>query len=166
MLKCVTFPSNQSLPLLRQSRPGKVGPQTGWLCPNDDCTPCDMYKTAGLQHRALARFFWAFLGEGLEDARMGTRIGAWCGMSWGQPRCKHHVLSLGIGGHLCGHRWSQRWSPLVFGAYLDPWGWPLTSCLGTARSAAHAVQTFGGQLDRKSHGVNPGKTIVNHYKTI
>lgn len=22
----------------------KVGPQTGWLCPNDDCTPCDMYK--------------------------------------------------------------------------------------------------------------------------
>jgi len=22
----------------------KVGPQTGWLCPNDDCTPCDMYR--------------------------------------------------------------------------------------------------------------------------
>ena len=22
---------------------GKVGPQTGWLCPDDDCTPCDMY---------------------------------------------------------------------------------------------------------------------------
>ncbi|CAE7830482.1 amy, partial [Symbiodinium microadriaticum] len=21
----------------------KVGPQTGWLCPDDDCTPCDMY---------------------------------------------------------------------------------------------------------------------------
>ena len=21
-----------------------MGPQTGWLCPNDDCTPCDMYK--------------------------------------------------------------------------------------------------------------------------
>lgn len=22
----------------------KVGPQTGWLCPDDDCTPCDMYE--------------------------------------------------------------------------------------------------------------------------
>ncbi|CAK9005627.1 unnamed protein product [Durusdinium trenchii] len=22
----------------------KVGPQTGWLCPEDDCTPCDMYE--------------------------------------------------------------------------------------------------------------------------
>ncbi|CAE7272080.1 amy, partial [Symbiodinium sp. CCMP2456] len=21
----------------------QVGPQTGWLCPDDDCTPCDMY---------------------------------------------------------------------------------------------------------------------------
>eukprot|EP00931_Biecheleriopsis_adriatica_P054713 TRINITY_DN32226_c0_g1_i1.p1 TRINITY_DN32226_c0_g1~~TRINITY_DN32226_c0_g1_i1.p1 ORF type:complete len:1150 (-),score=208.44 TRINITY_DN32226_c0_g1_i1:46-3456(-) len=21
-----------------------VGPQTGWLCPHDDCTPCDMYE--------------------------------------------------------------------------------------------------------------------------
>ena len=29
---------------LAQLGPGKVGPQTGWLCPNDDCTPCDMYK--------------------------------------------------------------------------------------------------------------------------
>ena len=34
------FPTNQPFPCL----PGKVGPQTGWLCPNDDCTPCDMYK--------------------------------------------------------------------------------------------------------------------------
>ena len=27
-------------PLLFDNSAGKVGPQTGWLCPDDDCTPC------------------------------------------------------------------------------------------------------------------------------
>ena len=33
--------------------PGKVGPQTGWLCPNDDCTPCDMYLGLTYEREAV-----------------------------------------------------------------------------------------------------------------
>eukprot|EP00913_Durusdinium_trenchii_P004413 g4092.t1 len=36
--------NHMASPCKQAKKKSKVGPQTGWLCPEDDCTPCDMYE--------------------------------------------------------------------------------------------------------------------------